>query len=265
MVDRHFADKIQSVADRVRERGVAIEPGFNGRDWAPVLRHLAARIGTAVSYFGQDTVMDIKPSKNKNCGGMSFAGTLKFPLHTDLAWYRGSPRYLAMFCVHPGEGGGDGVYADGSEAAALLNGPDLAELENTPLHFPAPSHVDWTGHTGPVIGRPEADSPAAIGGAGPRIRFNLRDIDQTVGGPARRFAEALEACAHLVPMRAGLLMVYDNHRFCHGRTAIQAGTSSRRFLKRMYIEPLPAALQTHHGQPGHRPPGGTRTMPPGTV
>ncbi len=227
MGSSELLSRMSRVREDVHEKGVSIIPDLPPAEGHELLKTLADSLGKAASFVGQPLVMDIKPTRL--CGAKSFGGTGEFPLHTDLAWYPTPPRYLAMFCVHPGEGDGDATFADAFDVLASADDGDRLAWETTPIHFPAPSHASWAGHTAPIL---EHRDGRVI------CRFNTRDIDDRLDGPSQRFAAALEAHEQVVPWRAGDLFVYDNWRFCHGRRAVSKGARSSRWLLRMYADAL---------------------------
>ncbi|MGF1453944.1 MAG: TauD/TfdA family dioxygenase [Alphaproteobacteria bacterium] len=227
MAPSEFTSRMDRVREDVHRRGLSVVADLPPEDGRRLLPVLAGALGRCVSFVGQPDIMDIRPTRN--CGGKSYGGTAHFPLHTDLAWYPTPPRYLAMFCVDAGEGDGDATFADVHDVLDCADDADRRAWSTTPIHFPAPSHAPWAGHTAPIIER-RAGAMAC--------RFNTRDIADTLDGPTRRFAETLETHEQVVPWRAGHLFVYDNWRFCHGRRSVSKGADSTRWLLRMYADPV---------------------------
>ena len=164
-------------------------------------------------------------------------------VHTDLP-YRGAPpgAQLLLAC-RSDVAGGASTLVDGHEAAARLAASDPAAfdlLTHVPVEHPyVREEVEIVGRA-PLI---ELDADGALG--------TIRRAPDLMGSPsvgpeqADEFYAALRAWwrllddpgrTHIVRLAPGDLLLFDNHRMLHGRTAFQLGASGRRVLRGCYLD-----------------------------
>ncbi|MBE1537046.1 TauD/TfdA family dioxygenase [Actinomadura algeriensis] len=150
------------------------------------------------------------------------------PLHTDAA-YRARPEPgMCLFAVRPARDGGRTLLLDAAAALAGLPDRTLRRL----------GRADWSWRT-PEPFPPEPPFRAAVAArAGLRWRADLlvfRDAGQRAA--ARRFARHLARVPAVeLALRPGDVLVVDNRRLLHGRTAF---TDPARLLLRVRLRTLP--------------------------
>jgi alpha-ketoglutarate-dependent taurine dioxygenase len=170
-------------------------------------------------------IMDLKPQPNFQ--GMSFAGTDKFHMHTDLSWYENPPLYIGMFCVSlESAGGGKNLLADSWKIVEELSADDIEFLENELIAFSSPDHIEHEPYRAPILSR--RDGKIML-----RFRYDLLDAPPP---PVVRLFEAINDNIIYVPTTNGSLFILDNFRMLHGRTALKAELESDRHFKRIYGE-----------------------------
>lgn len=167
---------------------------------------------------------------------------IALPAHTDQPYRRPVPGIQLLHCLRNDAPGGDSTLVDGSAAASALAADDpeahaaLAGVE-----------TEWRYDTGTdtVVGRGrvlEYDEDGRFR----RIRFSTK-LDSPVPRPGadldayyrgrRRLAEWLDHPDHQVVFRLepGDVVVFDNHRLLHGRTAFDPSLGGRH-LQGCYID-----------------------------
>lgn len=158
-----------------------------------VARAVAARFSSDVAMLERQPIFAID-------GGRSFASNAgPAPLHTDSQLFRGRPAHLqVLFCVRAAERGGTSLIADGFAAIERAD-PEL--VFRTPRSFPF------------VFGDFVATTLAAVD----RDVFFTHSprVDPIGAAIERHFAVAR------VDLRRGDVLVVDNHRCVHGRTAFE--------------------------------------------
>ena len=225
---RKYIDfKLTQAQDILRDKGIYVQDTpFSPKEWRSVFWRLPAILGLNVSYFFQPKIMDVKPQQGFQPA--SSGGTATFPLHTDVSFHPKPPKYIAMFCIEPGCEGGEHVVSDGLEAYQLLNEQQKLELASLKVNFPAPSHVSGGSYEGSIISIEKNDL---------KIRFNEKCMQGQTSLSLAAFYENLQKLRTVVPSVPGTVMIYDNHRFCHGRNEIGGGMNSTRWYKRSYYDP----------------------------
>lgn len=178
-------------------------------------------LGRCISYCNQPLVMSIRPTTG--FGRYSSGGDLRLLPHTDLAWARKPPKYIGMFCIHPGERGEYQTIADSSKVLKIIPQNITEQLKRTPIHFPAPEHVRSLGFTGYIL---END----------RVRINSRSIRESWSQSAEDFLQNLILVEEKIKCEPGDYWFIDNERYCHGRYELTPNTS--RHLLRVYGQSL---------------------------
>jgi Taurine catabolism dioxygenase TauD, TfdA family len=164
----------------------------------------------------------------------SFGGTGRQGLHIDAPNTEIVPDYTSLLVLRPDPaGGGQSLVGDLHAALADLDDADRRELA-APEYFEG--RADGLHGTGqprmpfPVLDAAAPGRPwvrwAAKMTSDPRNRAHV--------GVLRRYAEALEAHAQMVPLERRCLLILDQQRAAHGRAALgdQAGLAdgTRRLL-----------------------------------
>jgi alpha-ketoglutarate-dependent taurine dioxygenase len=187
------------------------------------LLDLVSSFATPLSYFDQPIIMDVTPKEGAEPA--SYAGRGKLDLHTDISWFSVPPKYVAMMCIHPGDIGGVPLVADGFEALADLDPVTIELLKNRDVSFAAPSHVNHSGHTAPIISMKDKNY---------QIRFRSDLLRDQKTEAIDLFSKAIDRHALHLTIAPGSVWILDNYRILHGRTSINGDLRSRRFLKRIY-------------------------------
>jgi gamma-butyrobetaine dioxygenase len=168
----------------------------------------------------------------RNTGGFTAHALLP---HTDSCWRQSVNGMTLMHCLEAHPGGGESLLVDGFQVANRLRetAPEAFDLlSNVPLPFAAPvsSQDEWRA-MGRVI---HCDADGEVMG----IRYNGNsihglDLPEHLLRPAceslERFEEILydpELCFRMM-LRPGDLLVMDNQRVLHGRTAFNPSDGAR--------------------------------------
>ncbi len=150
--------------------------------------------------------------------GRSYAATRReTPLHTDSQMWRGTmPGAQLMFCERPADTGGETLLADSWE---LLGSVETTDPELFRALFHSQRDIPF------VFGNVRGTTVSRRGGA-----LTFTHSPQPPGDPiAQRLAQELGRLTALrVVVRAGELLIVDNHRMLHGRTAF---SGERRFTR----------------------------------
>jgi alpha-ketoglutarate-dependent taurine dioxygenase len=217
---------IQLQLDRVGYAYVPTVP--RGFDY---LRELS-RLGPPVPQYGGALVRDVKPDPAISNDVVSAANTAELTPHTE--WYEFPglpPRYVALWCQRPAAGpGGETTFADGY---LLLRQFTVAERERMSSDLRI-----WRSR--PTLTREGVDQlvrqPILASHAGRTVlRFSTLDLQPDDSLTERYIAagrEFFEAARTAIKIPRGGLLVWDNWRMLHARTAFN---DPRRHLRRVLI------------------------------
>ncbi len=209
----------------IKEAGYGLIEGIGNDNPDKSLREHMELVGSPIAYMDLPMIMDLKPQPNFQ--GMSFAGTDKFHMHTDLSWYENPPPYIGMFCVSmESAGGGLPLLADSWHIIKQLSEDDIAFLESEPIAFASPDHIEHEPYRAPILSK--GDNGYIL-----RFRYDLLDNPPA---PVTNLFEAINDNIIYVPATAGSLFIFDNLRMLHGRTGLKAKLESDRHFKRIYGE-----------------------------
>lgn len=152
-----------------------------------------------------------------------------FPLHTDLSYVSNPPRYLLTMCVTADEsGGGITTLASIESAWQQLSSAHRSVLMQRSFSF---ENAPNTG-VGVCKNQPIHE---ANGGAGLwRFRLDTLIYPRDAAGAVQNLTRALERTVVEIPLECGDLLILDNHRVAHGRTAFNVPSS--RHLLRAYAD-----------------------------
>ncbi len=169
-------------------------------------------------------------------GGRTFAsGRGPAPLHTDSQLFQGSPpHWQVLFCVQPARTGGDTLLLDSRDV--------LSAVEDTALSdalFSVQRRMPF------VFG--DIEGPT-VAWAGSSVCFTGTPMpNDDVGHALALLYPSLPTTT--LRLRAGEVLVVDNHRFLHGRTAFEGPRMLERIL--LWVEhpapPLPALAARAQG------------------
>jgi len=151
------------------------------------------------------------------------ASALAFPLHTDESFCAIPARWVLLHCWRHDPDGGESTFARVDELAAALNTRRFEQQFTLPY---------------PIGDRP-------LIGANSMLRFNAAEVEGEIAmrrrlpsQEERQLMERVDSIfnAHAIRFRLapGDLLVIDNHRVAHGRSAFDP--LSGRLLKRLRVE-----------------------------
>lgn len=166
---------------------------------------------------------------------------LALGLHTDNPYREPVPGLQILHCIRAGPVGGDSIFADGFAVVELLreeNPQAVMTLEQTAVRF---EYADANCHL--IAERPLIE--AGSGGRPLAVHYNNRSIATPCLPPDREneFYAAYRAFARLLRepqlilttrLSEGDVVVFDNRRVLHGRTAFAA--TAERHLQGCYLE-----------------------------
>lgn len=198
-----------------------------------VILHMAGRLGSLNVGIDEEllgpTVMELRydPSKIKDGAKAAYFTANEFPLHTDVSYVPVPPRLMLMHCVHASPDGGGVTRISNCKAAfESLGAADRCRLEAPICRFIYPPNCK--------LGESE---PLPIHAAGMwRFKFDSMRFPDDMTGTIQRFNQALNRFAQHLMLERGDLLIVDNHRIAHGRTAFQPGgpNMQERTLLRTY-------------------------------
>lgn len=144
------------------------------------------------------------------------AGHGEFALHTDQSFLDRPARFVLLHCWRPAPAGGITRLADSRAIAASVD------------------RVEWIAWTQLRLPYPCGDRCSLESGV---VRFNASECAASLSATQRswlaRFTGSLERIACETRLASGDLLLLDNRRMLHGRTAFDA--ASGRLLKRLRI------------------------------
>ena len=255
---------VHAVLDRVRTPGIAIVRGRLARARDPVRPEdeteaildafLARGLRTTATHFGR--IEDLRPDNTTNPNsdqlGYTSAG---IELHTDQPFVDEPPRYQMLQCVRRAARGGESFFVDALAAARFFGSIDAAGLEvlqNTPVRFHRAQRAFEKVLDAPILGPVDGTGASAF-----RARFSYFTLAPHRVPFARMdaFYRAHDAFTRLVRdarhqrrvmLAEGEIVLYDNHRTLHGRTAFEGP----RWLRGVYFD------EARGGPPSRFPPAG---------
>lgn len=227
------AGNIENLKSLVDGEGMVVIRGVQ-KDEAGIL-HFARMLGSheldIPERLSGPPVMHLRFDREKALGAarQAYFTSGEFPLHTDLSYVPSPPNYLLTLCVAADElGGGVSKLASLQDAGQRLSSEDRAVLMQPCFSF---ENAPNTGE-GICANRPIHD----VSEGNECWRFR-QDTLQYPPGAARavdNLTAVLEENVVHVTLQAGDLLVLDNHRIAHGRTAFNV--PSKRHLLRTYAD-----------------------------
>jgi hypothetical protein len=216
-------------------RGLPVEQATS------ILVVISATLGELVEPYRQPwsrVVRRIQPRRDRMVDGRA----LNEHLHTDGTDWPQPNDYTCLFCVRPDEWGeGVSLMLDVATLLHELSSRQVASLLDRLVARPAPWRVaDELGggvHWAPVLRR----DPDGIRWLHHTITSSwvdgLVDVDDEMVEDLRRFEEAVETCAGItrLMLHAGDLLILDNLRCLHARTALAHPDRSSRELRRTKV------------------------------
>lgn len=191
------------------------------------LRSLGARLGRP-SLRAQDRSLDEgqgiqrvqalgRPVRDRFGKPLMSAGHGEFALHTDESFLDQPARFVLLHCWQPAASGGTTVLADIRAIATEVD------------------RIEWIAWNQLRLPYPCGDRSSIESGA---LRFNAAECATSALSPVQqswltRFAATARRSAADQPLDSGDVLLLDNRRMLHGRTAFDA--ASGRLLKRLRI------------------------------
>lgn len=204
------APDVSALSDLVRVDGFGLLRGGGPAALAETLRSLG-------------DVLFVEEVKTANGSRALVTSTRALSPHTD----HHRARWIVWICLQPAELGGDSLVIDGLAALARLTDEQRDALTRVELFEHSVFAGDMERHA--MLTR----TP----GARPRLYYSYWLAEEAMP-PAEQaafdaFTDAVRASEqHRSRLRPGDLLVVDNHRVLHGRTAIEAGS---RHLTRYWL------------------------------
>jgi hypothetical protein len=180
---------------------------------------LLAALGQPFNSIDQDGQLWIGRESASTNDAASFGGVGFNGLHIDVPNVECIPDYTSLLVLRPDPaGGGASLLGDLHAALALLDRDDRAALAQPVFHEGRADGLQGVG--APRMPFPVVDD--APGGRWVRFAAKMTNDDRNAGrtGPLDRFAEALETVTAVVTLGRGQLLVADQQRIAHGRTAL---------------------------------------------
>lgn len=213
------------IREEVLERGFAFRPSCRQSEASEML---ASQIGAPVSLGSGEPVHVLSPTSTDQRGPNSYSGLYglgAFPLHTDLAHYRLPPRYFMLRCRVPGDLVG----------TTLLDSADIVASVGTSLL--SRGLVQPRRQRAGVRPLLRLFDPAVQ-----LFRWDIEFIRPASGAGSEAVAAVSAVLARSEPTEIRLdhpgdLLVIDNWRMLHGRTAVPP-TGTGRCIERVYLEGL---------------------------
>lgn len=201
---------------------------------------LAANVGPLMPQYDGQTIWSIKAEPRYE-GVYHSLNMQPLTPHTECyEWAEVPPRYLALWCVVPGEdSGGQTTLGDGYAFLDTLTAPERELLASRQWQFVSTAGLQEM-ELGRVARHPILERRP---GRSPVLRFTCRCIHDPDGDPfLAEFRERLLGFfddTHVaVSFEPRALLVWDNHRLLHSRTGY---SDPRRHLRRVWLGERPAA------------------------
>ena len=217
---------------------------------------IGSRLGEMIGYLQEkDGALfhDVLPERSQECEQSAAGSRTALALHTERCFHPHLPSHVLLACLRPDPGG-----EARTEIASVQRMLPLLPAGRLPTLF-QPVFRTGIDYSFGNIRTEKANGPVMSVLYGDRGDPNLRyDLDLMVGltPQARAALEAVRLAAGrvctMLRLHAGDLLIIDNRRAVHGRTAFTARYDGRdRWLKRSYLVGDLAASAADR-QPGER-------------
>jgi L-asparagine oxygenase len=219
------------------------------RDAEAHLALVGSRLGDLVGYLQEKNgalFHDIVPERGQENEQSAASSRTALALHTERCFHPHLPSHVLLLCLRPDPGG-----KAATEIASVRRMLPLVPARHRPTLF-QPVFRTGIDYSFGNVATEKANGPIMSVLHGDRKDPGLRyDLDLMVGlnDRAREALDAVKSAAQRVctgvPLAAGDLLIIDNRRAVHGRSAFTAGYDGRdRWLKRAYLVSNLAAIGT---------------------
>jgi alpha-ketoglutarate-dependent taurine dioxygenase/precorrin-6B methylase 1 len=158
------------------------------------------------------------------------------PFHNEGIYYNSPPRYLLLYCVAPADDGGETLLLRGDSVVDCMNSKLRQFLQETPVCIRVGNHtatrnllVQYPGNSEQVL---FFIDPQTTNNCTLTIDGCL--LDNSVLAELRALLMEPSMIYHCQKWQAHDLLIIDNYKILHGRTAYQG----HRLLKRVLISPV---------------------------
>ena len=156
----------------------------------------------------------------------------EFPLHTDVSYVPNPPDLMLMHCVRPDpHGGGLIQLARCIDALEHLKAEFVETLQSPVFSFLYP----------PACPAGASEAAAILANGHWRFKFDRMKFDNERAAAVKAFYQALLQVSWTIRLQSGDLLIVDNHRMVHGRTAFAnavdelTGKHAGRHIMRCYV------------------------------
>ncbi len=236
------ADWVDTTSLAVDRYGLAVLSGV------PTDPGTVLTVGRALGFVRVTNYGDLFDVRNEPQPENLAYSSIGLPLHTDNPYREPCPTVQLLHCLQPAAEGGASILTDGFEAARRLGHDDpeaFALLTRTPVRFRFHSADHGTeGTSGVDLQAVRSIIEVDATGEVVAVNVNHRSMEAPAPGPGvddfyrayGRFCGLLDHPDLVVEltMEAGQLIVFDNRRVLHARTAFN--TASARHLQGCYID-----------------------------
>lgn len=205
-----------------------------------IIGSIAQLFGDLYSYATEkkgEVIQNIVPVVHREHKRSNEGSLADFLLHTENAYFDFRPDYLLLFGLRADESGTAATTVAYAKSALQLLADPVVEILRQPLYrIAAPdSFLDahsrrlWS-KTMPII----SGSPHC-----PEVRVNFNGVvalTPSAAAALKEFQSALDAVTMRLVLQPGELLIVDNRKAVHGRTAFRATFGSQaRWLQRAYV------------------------------
>ena len=214
------------------QTGIVLIKGVNPDSDQPLLR-LGRMLGTTDVGIDAELlgplIMHLRENSDKaqNNHLPSYFTSNFFPLHTDVSYVPHPPKFMLLHCIHPDPGGGGiNLLADCDKALASLADNERNTIGLKLFNFLYP----------PNCSEGQSQAHAIFEDGLWRYKYSSMDFPEQASSVVENFNRILADVSISILLERGDLLVVDNHRIAHGRTAFNRVHSNQpgRHIKRLY-------------------------------